>query len=570
MMNLFRNLWKSHLSLATVILTGALLVGCADLNNDADEVNETTETNIEEAELSQSIDITGLAQTQHIVINNTAEPESLDPHKISAIPEGNVIRQMFIGLVETDRDGKLIPGMAKSWKSADNKVWIFKLRNANWSNGDPVTAEDFVYSWRRLIDPKTAAPYASYLVDAKVAGAEAILTGAVPADSLGVEALDAKTLKVTLTEPVPYFPEMLIYIATKPVPQKVIAQYGNQWTAPENIVVNGPYTLSEWLVNDKIVLTRNPNYFDNANTYIEQITLLPLTSLTTGIARYRAGEVDVISDVPLDQFETLKTELGDEMQVIPRLCTYYYKYNTAKPPFNDVRVRRALALALDRDIITNKVMGQGETPAYQLTPPITYGIESYTPQWKNWSKQKRIDYANKLLNDAGYNQHNPLEFELLYNTSDNHKKIAIAFSLLIKEAFGDKVMAITLVNKEWKTYLDIRRNGKYDIARSSWCGDYNEPSSFLNTLKTGNSNNHGKYSSPQFDSLMTQTLGEGVTVNQRAKLYQQAEAQLDADMPNLNIFHYVGVRLVKPHVVGFSQQDPLDMWQAKDLAIVQP
>lgn len=510
-----------------------------------------------------------LAEQQSIVINNTAEPESIDPHKVSAVPEGNIIRQLFIGLVDTDRDGKTVPGMAQSWDSKDNKVWTFKLRDAQWSDGKPVTAEDFVYSWQRLLDPNTASPYASYLVDAKVSGAAAVMAGEAELQTLGIKALDDKTVQITLTEPVPYFPDMLIHTSTKPVPKTAIEQYGDKWTSAEHIVVNGPYTLSDWRVNDKIVLKRNPHYFDDANTTIDSVTILPISSPTTDVARYQAGEVDVSAEVPPEQFESLKAKMSEELRVAPRLCTYYYKYNTVKPPFDDVRVRRALALALDRNIIAEKVMGQGQQPAYQLTPPSTSGMSNFTPEWKSWSKQQRIDEANSLLQQAGYSASHPLKFQLLYNTSDNHKKIAVAFSSLIKEALGKDTVDIELVNKEWKTYLDTRRNGNYDIARSSWCGDYNEPSSFLNTLKTGNSNNHGKYSSAQFDSLLNQTLAEGVDAQQRASLYQQAEAQLDADMPNLNMFHYVGVRLVKPYVIGFPDQDPLDVWHMKDVAIAK-
>lgn len=515
------------------------------------------------------IDKTELAEDQSIVINNTAEPESIDPHKVSAVPEGNIIRQLFIGLVDTDREGKTVPGMAESWESPDNKVWTFKLRDAKWSNGEPVTAEDFVYSWRRLVDPNTASPYASYLVDAKVSGAEAVTADEAGLESLGIKALDDKTLQITLTEAVPYFPDMLIHTSTKPVPKTEIEQFGDKWTSVDSIVVNGPYTLSDWRVNDKIVLKRNPHYFDDANTTIDTVTILPITSPTTDVARYQAGEVDVSAEVPPEQFDSIQAEMGEELRVAPRLCTYYYKYNTVKPPFDDADVRRALALALDRSIIAEKVMGQGQQPAYQLTPPSTNAMNNFTPEWKGWDKQQRIEEAKRLLQQAGYSASNPLKFQLLYNTSDNHKKIAVAFSSLLKEALGKDTIDIELVNKEWKTYLDTRRNGNYDIARSSWCGDYNEPSSFLNTLKTDNSNNHGKYSSPQFDSLLNQTLVEGVDVKQRANLYQQAEAQLDKDMPNLNMFHYVGVRLVKPYVIGFPDQDPLDVWHMKDVAIAK-
>ena len=535
------------------------MLGCTDQQANNQTVNSD----------SSGQDETVLAEDQSIVINNTAEPESIDPHKVSAVPEGNIIRQLFIGLVDTDREGKTVPGMAESWESTDNKVWTFKLRDAKWSNGEPVTAEDFVYSWRRLVDPNTASPYASYLVDAKVSGAEAVTAGEAGLESLGIKALDDKTLQITLTESVPYFPDMLIHTSTKPVPKTAIEQFGDKWTNADNIVVNGPYTLSDWRVNDKIVLKRNPHYFDDANTTIDTVTILPITSPTTDVARYQAGEVDVSAEVPPEQFDSIKAEMGDELRVAPRLCTYYYKYNTVKPPFDDARVRRALALALDRSIIAEKVMGQGQQPAYQLTPPSTNGMNNFTPEWKGWDKQQRIEEAKRLLQQAGYSASNPLKFELLYNTSDNHKKIAVAFSSLLKEALGKDTIDVELVNKEWKTYLDTRRNGNYDIARSSWCGDYNEPSSFLNTLKTDNSNNHGKYSSPQFDSLLNQTLVEGVDAKQRANLYQQAEAQLDKDMPNLNMFHYVGVRLVKPYVIGFPDQDPLDVWHMKDVMIAK-
>jgi len=515
-----------------------------------------------------NIDPNVLADKQELVINNGAEPESLDPHKVSGVPESNILRQMFVGLTTTDPDGKTIPGMAESWESADNKVWTFKIRDAKWSNGDPVTAEDFVYSFRRVVDPNTASPYASYLADDKVLNAQEVIDGKVKPDALGVKALDEKTLQVTLSEPVPYFPDTLIHTSVKPAPQKVVEKFGEKWTDPANIVVNGPYKISEWQVNDKIVLERNESYYDNANTTLEKITLLAIPSSTTDVARYQAGEIDITyNEVPPEQFASLKEQLGDQLQVSPMLCTYYYEFNTVKPPFNDARVRRALALALDRNTISDKVVGQGQTPAYQLTPVATNGMQNNTPEWQSWDQAKRVEEAKKLLKEAGYSESKPLKFELLYNTNDNHKKIAVAASSLWKQSLG--FVDVSLINKEWKTYLDTRRNGNYQVARAGWCGDYNEPSTFLNIVKTGNSNNQGKYSSANFDSLMTQTLKAGVTPEQRAGIYKQAEAQLDADMPNINVYHYVSPRLIKPYVVGFSTKDPLDNWQAKDLKVAK-
>lgn len=538
----------------TTLVLALMMVGCGE-----ESANQIS---------SADIDPNVLAEQQQLVINNSAEPESLDPHKVSGVPEANILRQMLVGLTTTDPEGKTIPGMAESWETEDNKIWVFKIRDANWSNGDPVTAEDFVYSFRRVVDPNTASPYASYLADAKVMGADAIINGEANPDTLGVKALDDKILQITLSEPVPYFPDTLIHTSVKPVHPKTVEEFGEKWTDPNNIVVNGPYKISDWQVNDKIVLQRNENYFDNDNTTLDQITMLAIPSSTTDVARYQSGEIDVTdNEIPAEQFASLKQQLGDQLTVSPMLCTYYYEFNTVKPPFDDARVRRALALALDRETLTDKVLGQGQTPAYQFTPVSTNAMENFTPEWQSWDQQKRIAAAKELLNEAGYNENNPLSFELLYNTNDNHKKIAVAASSLWKQSLD--FIDVSLVNKEWKTYLDTRRNGNYDISRAGWCGDYNEPSTFLNIVKTGNSNNHGKYSSTNFDSLMTQTLKPGVTTAQRAQLYKQAEAQLDADMPLVNMYHYVSPRLVKPYVIGFPTKDALNNWQGKDLKIAK-
>ncbi|HBH34841.1 MAG TPA: oligopeptide ABC transporter substrate-binding protein OppA [Psychrobacter sp.] len=535
-----------------VMLSG--LSGCSDKSSD-------TQTK------SANIDPNVLAEKQEIVINNGTEPESLDPHKISGLPEANIIRQQLVGLVTTDKQGKTIPAMAESWDSPDNKVWTFHLRDAKWSNGDPVTANDFVYSMRRVLDPKTASPYGSYLIDAKVVGAQAVLDGRSSPETLGVKALDDKTLEVRLTEPVPYFADMLIHASTYPVHAKTVEKYGEKWTDPENIVVNGPYKISRWLVNDKIIMTRNPAYYDDAHTTINTITFLPIESETTNVARYKAGEIDIGGGMPTEQFDSLKSELGDEVQVSPSLCSFYYLFNNKKPPFDDVRVRRALAIALDRDTITQKVMGQGQTPAYQFTPTSINGMTPFTPEWQKWDKARRNEEAKKLLNEAGYSASHPLKFELLYNTNEGNKKLAVATNSLLKESIS--FIDVSLINKEWKTFLDTARNGNYQMARYTWCGDYNEPSTFLNIVKTGNSNNWGGYSSAKFDSLMNQTLKEGVTPEQRAELYRQAEAQLDADMPQLNVFHIVKISMVKPYVVNFPIKDPLSNWQIKDVSIAK-
>ncbi|KLT72837.1 peptide ABC transporter substrate-binding protein [Neisseria arctica] len=506
--------------------------------------------------------------SQSITINNGAEPESLDPHKVSGVPESHLLTQLLEGLTSTDKDGNTAPGMAESWESADNQVWIFKLRDAKWSDGSPVTAEDFVYSLRRLVDPKTGSPYASYLDDAHVLNAGDVMNGKKAPDTLGVKAVDERTLEITLSQPVPYFPDMLVHTSVKPVNKKAVEQHGDKWTSPENFVSNGPYKLKSWEVNSQIVLERNPGYYDNANTKIDRAVFLPISSPPTDVNRYKAGEVDfTYNDLPSDQFQTLKKEMGEEMKTSPLLCVYYYETNTVKPPFDDVRVRRALALALDRDTFAEKVVGRGETAAYQFTPTATQGIVPNKPEWAGWSQEQRVAEAKKLLTEAGYSEAKPLSFDLLYNTNENHKKNAVAAAALWKQTLG--FVNVNLANQEWKTYLESRRSGKYQMARAGWCADYNEPSSFLNILKTGNSNNHGKYSSAEFDRLMAETLKPGISTEQRADLYRQAEAVLDKDMPNINVYHYANVRLVKPYVEGYSVKDPMDNFHLKYMSVAK-
>lgn len=509
-----------------------------------------------------------LADVQEITLNNAAEPESLDPHKVSGVPESNLIRQMFEGLTTTDSNGKIAPGMASEWSSPDNKVWTFKLRDANWSNGDPVTAHDFVYSLRRLVDPVTASPYATYLVGLKVANAEAVVDGKAKPETLGVKAIDDKTLEITLSEPVPYFPNAMFHTSVKPVNQKVVQAHGDKWTSPQNFVGNGAYKLKDWQVNERIVLERNPSYYNNDKTTINTATFLSITADTTDVARYKAGEIDVTYDaLPPTQFESLKKELGDQVRVQPRLCTYYYDFNHTEPPFNDVRVRKALSLTLDRDTIAYKILNQGQKPAHQYTPESTDGMKNYTPEWVSWDREKRIAEAKRLLNEAGYNESNPLKFELLYNTNEQHKTLAVAVASFWKKDLG--FVEATLNNQEWKTYLETRRNQKHQMSRGGWCADYNEPSTFLNTLLSTDSGNYGKYNSPEFDAIMNKTLGADVTPEQRAELYHQAEALLDKDSATIFVYQYVSPRLIKPYVQGFAEADPLNNYHIKDLKILK-
>ncbi|EBA3345248.1 oligopeptide ABC transporter substrate-binding protein OppA, partial [Salmonella enterica] len=491
-----------------------------------------------------------LADKQTLVRNNGSEVQSLDPHKIEGVPESNVNRDLFEGLLISDVEGHPSPGVAEKWENKDFKVWTFHLRkNAKWSDGTPVTASDFVYSWQRLADPNTASPYASYLQYGHIANIDDIIAGKKPATELGVKALDDHTFEVTLGEPVPYFYKLLVHPSVSPVPKSAVEKFGDKWTQPANIVTNGAYKLKNWVVNERIVLERNPQYWDNDKTVINQVTYLPISSEVTDVNRYRSGEIDMTyNNMPIELFQKLKKEIPNEVRVDPYLCTYYYEINNQKAPFNDVRVRTALKLALDRDIIVNKVKNQGDLPGYSYTPPYTDGAKLVEPEWFKWSQKKRNEEAKKLLTEAGFTADKPLTLDLLYNTSDLHKKLAIAVASIWKKNLGANVK---LENQEWKTFLDTRHQGAFDVARAAWCADYNEPTSFLNTMLSDSSNNTAHYKSPAFDKLIADTLK--VTDDaQRSELYAKAEQQLDQDSAIVPVYYYVNARLVKPWVGGYT------------------
>ncbi|HDS1236315.1 oligopeptide ABC transporter substrate-binding protein OppA [Pluralibacter gergoviae] len=508
-----------------------------------------------------------LAAKQELVRNNGSEPQSLDPHKIEGVPESNISRDLFEGLLVSDLDGHPVAGVAEKWENKDFKVWTFHLRKeAKWSNGDPVTAQDFVYSWQRITDPKTASPYASYLQYGHLLNVDDIIAGKKPTSELGVKAIDDHTLEVTLSEPVPYFYKLLIHPSTSPVPKAVVEKYGDKWTQPANIVTNGAYKLTDWVVNERIVMERNPQYWNNAKTVINKVTYLPISSEVTDVNRYRSGEIDMTyNNMPIELFQKLKKEIPKEVHVDPYLCTYYYEINNQKAPFTDERVRTALKLGLDRDIIVNKVKNQGDVAAFGFTPPYTDGAKLTKPEWFGWTQEKRNAEAKKLLAEAGYTDAKPLTFNLLYNTSDLHKKLAIAAAAIWKKNIG---VNVKLENQEWKTFLDTRHQGTYDVARAGWCADYNEPTSFLNMMVSNSSSNTPHYKSPAFDKIIADAI-KATDEAQRSALYNKAEQQLDKDSAIVPVYYYVNARLVKPWVGGYTGKDPLDNTYTRDMYIIK-
>ncbi|MCC8381894.1 ABC transporter substrate-binding protein [Xenorhabdus sp. PB30.3] len=506
-----------------------------------------------------------LAEKQEVTINNGVEVVSLDPHVVEGGPETNVIRNLFEGLVTTDLNGETVPGVAEKWENEGYQVWTFYLRkDAKWSDGKPVTAQDFVYSWRRLSDPKVGSPYASYLQYTYMLNADNILQGTKSPEQLGVKALDEQRFQVTLSRPVPYLISMLSHTPLKPVRQDVVEKFGIKWTSPENFIGNGSYILKEWVINERMVLTRNPHYWNNKESIIEKGILLPIVSGVSDVNRYRSGEVDITHDaIPPELYQKMKHDIPDQLRTVPYLCTFYYEINHKNPLFKDKRVREAIKLSLDRDIITEKIMGQGQIPAYGFTPTYIGGGLTVNPEWAGWTQEQRNQRARELLKEAGFDASNPLKFSLLYNTSEQNKQQAIAAASMWQKNIGAKV---TLQNQEWKTSLQNRHQGNYDVVRATWCGDYNEPSSFLNYYLSDSSNNTSFYNSEAFDNYLNQAL-TAKDEKTRKEFYQKAEAQLDADSGTIPVYYRVSTRLIRPTVGGMTGKDPLDYVDLKNLYI---
>ncbi|AIX51220.1 peptide ABC transporter substrate-binding protein [Pantoea eucrina] len=505
-----------------------------------------------------------LASQQTIVRHIKDEPASLDPMKAVGLPEIQVMRDLFEGLTSQDAKGQIVPGVAESWSSNDNKIWLFTLRkDARWSDGSPVTAQDFVYSWQRLVNPKNSSPFAWFAALSGIENAEAITKGSMSPEKLGVTATDATHLKVTLSRPVPWLPAMMANAALFPVPQKVIQAEGDAWTAPGKLVGNGAYQLQTRVVNEKIVLVRNKHYWDDKHSVLTQVTFLPINEESSATKRYRAGDIDITESFPKNMFALLKKSLPGEVYTPDQLGTYYYAFNTQKGPTADVRVRKALSWSIDRRIIAEKVLGTGEKPAWHFTPDVTAGFTSQQSYLQQHSQQELNAQAKALLAAAGYGPAKPLHLTLLYNTSESHQKIAIAVASMWKKTLGAEV---TLQNQEWKTYIDSRNSGNFDVIRASWVGDYNEPSTFLSLLTASHSGNIARFNSAEYDALLAKASTE-TSVQARNADYNKAEQIIADQAPIAPLYQYTNGRLIKPWVKGYPITNPEDVAYSRELWI---
>jgi oligopeptide transport system substrate-binding protein len=482
---------------------------------------------------------------------NNADPETLDPQKTATAAELHIMRDLFEGLVTYNAKGEPIPGVAEKWDVADDgKTYRFTLRgNAKWSNGDPVKGSDFVYSYRRILNPETGAKYADILYPIK--NAEKVNKGQAKVEELGVTAPDDKTVEIRLEQPTPYFIELLTHTTSLPVHPASVEKYKQDWVKPGNMVSNGAYMLKEVVPNSAITAVKNPNFHDAQNVKIDTVKYYPTPDLAAMVRRYEAGELDSTDDLPADQIKDLKRKFGDQVRLGPFLGTWYLSVNSSKAPFSDVRVRQALAMVIDREFIAEQIWSQTMQPAYSFMPE---GIGNYgepaTVDWKDMSPIDREEKAKALIKEAGFGPGGkPLKVEIRYNTTDNNRNTAIAI------ANQWKVLGVetSFINTDAKTHFAyLRDGGDFDTARYSWIADYSDPDNYLFLLKSDTKGfNVGKYSNPQYDKLIEQATKE-LDLKKRADIFKQAEAILMKDMPWIPILHNGNKNLISPKLVGWE------------------
>ena len=483
---------------------------------------------------------------------NGTEPQSLDPQIATGVPEHHVISALMEGLVLKDRKTLLPkPGVAESWDiSDDGRVYTFKIRdNARWSNGDSLTANDFVWSWWRALQPALGNLYAYMLFP--IENAQEYYEGALTDFSkVGAKALDENTLQVTLNHPTPYFLQLLDHYSLFPVHQETIEKFGaadergTRWTYAGNLVGNGAFTLDEWEINRKILVKKNKNYWDFDNVDLNEIVFLPIDNMVTEERMFRAGQLHVTSSLPADKIATYKEIDDSPMRISPYLGTYFYRINVDVPHLQDPRIRRALAMAIDRVNLVEKITKGGQIPAYAMTPPGTMG---YFPES---SLQYDPERARKLLSDAGYPNGKDFPItEILYNTNEGHRKIAIAIQEMWKKNLN---IDIQILNQEWKVYLDSESAGEYQISRAGWIGDYVDPNNFLDMFICEGGNNRTGWCNEEYDDLILKIAPATKSHKERLEIFQKAETMLLDDMPVIPIYTYTSIQLIDSAVKNFD------------------
>ena len=476
-----------------------------------------------------------------------SEPSTLDPHIALGNSSSVIIDDLFIGLMTADADGNDVYGLAASHEvNETGLIYTFTLRqDAVWSDGSPITSADVVYSFRRLMDPATAARFAGNLYFFK--NAFQVNTGKLPPESLGVSAPDDMTVVIELEKNTPFFLSALAANALTIVPRRAIEAHGLGWARPGNIVVNGPYILSEWLPNTRMTLQRNPKFWAADEVAIDEVRYFPTDDVGTALKRYRADELDIILSFPPEQIELLQKEYADQINVSPNLGLFYWAINTEREPFNDVRVRKALSIALDREGITQKLLRGLVDPAWGLVPPAAQNYEPPVPEIAQVPFPERQQLARDLLADAGFSSANPLKVELRYDSKEEARQIAVAVSSMWRQI---GVEAIQKASDFRAITADVRK-GNFDVIRYQWYAPFDDPTTFLNLLKGGSRTNHSELAVEAYDALLA-AADEETDLQKRSDLLRQAETVILDQYGVIPIYFAKAQRVVKNRVLGWK------------------
>lgn len=505
-------------------------------------------------------------EPRHLRRHIDTPPTTLDPALNTAIATQRVLDDLFEGLARVDASGETVPAMARRWtESADGRVWTFELReDARWSNGDPLTAHDFVFAWRRLVDPRTRSRSVQQVTP--IINALAIASGEAPPESLGVRALGDHVLEVRLQQRTPWF----LYLTTNnflfPVHAPTILTHGAAWTRPGTLVSNGPFRLVSYRINGAVRLERNPHHPDHDSLKLDAVTYFPVTDRTAASARYLAGDLDISDAFQLDDLDWLRSRLRPgEVRLEPYFGTVMLGMHATRPPFDDVRLRLAMNLAIDREIITDKLLHGVYLPAWNVVPPVP-GYVPAVPEWATWPAERRHARARELYAEAGYSRSKPLRVELAYATGDPQTRRTLeAISAMWRIVLGADVQ---LASEEFRVLLQNRVLGKHTLYWNAWIGDYPDPLTFLELLRKTSGQNFGKYVNERFESLLDQALASGDDAA-RARLYAEAEHLLNEDAINLPLYFYQSRHLVKPYVRGF-RSNAMDRIASRELWLAPP
>ncbi|MGB5345856.1 MAG: peptide ABC transporter substrate-binding protein [Woeseia sp.] len=495
------------------------------------------------------------------------EPESLDPHHSRTTQAHTVLRDLYEGLTAYSADGQLIPAAAERWEiSDDGRTYTFWLRpNAHWSNNDPVTADDFVFSFRRLVEPSTAAFYAEHLI--AIENASAIVSGEKPADTLGVRAAEPQQLVIQLEYPVPYFLSLLALPTASPVHAGSIAEHGENFARAGNLVSNGAYRLDAWELGAFIELNRNPHYWNAANTRIGKVRFHVTVEPAAELNRYRAGELEITATVPSEAYAQVARDRPQELRVAPFLGTYFYGFNLRKEKLaSNLALRKALSMAIDREVITEKVLARGEQPAYSWVPPGVYNYEPARFSYADLPRAERHALAKRYYREAGYGDDKPLAIEIRYNTAETHERIALAVQAMWRDVLGFEAR---LINEEFRVLVaNIREGSETEVFRLTWNGDYNDANSFLSMFESDNPSNLTTYSNPSFDALMKSAAQQTEPLRRRLFLEEAEHVMLD-DHSVIPLYYHVSKHLVSPRVSGW-QDNVLDFHYSQHLSLSEP